>query len=508
MQLSILKKIISLNLFTNLFYKMSLKQKAVKGVIWSAMENWGRQAISFGVFFLLARLLGPETFGLVALASVFLAFIQVFLDQGLSQAIVQRHELEEEHLDTAFWTNIGISLLLTTVSIACAGLVADFYKEPQLTAIIRCLSLTFVFGSVSGVQGAMLSRQLAFKALAIRSLIAMLIGGIVGVTMAFMGFGVWSLVGQQLANSLAQALVLWWVSDWRPGFKVSKKHFKELFSFGINVLGIRILDFFNRRSDDFLIGYFLGPVALGYYSIAYRLLLTMTQLLTSITTKVAMPTFSRLQQDLPRLRRGFYTAIQFTSLVSFPAFLGMSVLAPELVRALFGEKWLPSIPVMQILAFIGILHSVYYFNATIIMAMGKPSWKLGLNCLNAITNVIGFYIAVRWGIVAVAASYVIRGYVLSPLPLLVIRKLINIDLKTYFSQFIPPVIGSMGMVATILITKYLLHERLNLYALLTLCVAISIVVYTMILALIAPKLSQQVIGLAQSVVPLGKTKKL
>ena len=487
---------------------MSLKQKAITGIIWSAMESWGRQAVSFGVFFLLARLLGPETFGLVALASVFLAFVQVFLDQGLSQAIVQRLELEEEHLDTAFWTNVSISLLLATVSIACANLVADFYNEPQLTLIIRYLSLSFVFGSLSGVQSAILRRKLAFKVLTIRSLIAIIISGIVGLTMAFMGFGVWSLVGKQLANSLSQVLVLWWVSDWRPGFKVSKRHFKELFSFGINVLGIRLLNFFNRRSDDFLIGYFLGTVALGYYNIAYQLLLIMTQLLTSITTKVAMPMFSRLQQDLPRLRRGFYAATQFTSLVSFPAFLGVWALAPELVQGLFGEKWLPSIPVMQILVFIGILHSVYYFNGNIIMAMGKPSWSLGLTSINAVTNVIGFLIAVRWGIVAVAASYVIRGYILSPLPLLVIRKLIKINLKTYFGQFIPPVFASMGMVATILGTKYLLNESLNLYALLSIYVVIGAAVYAMIIAVIAPSLFKQVIGLAQSVVPLGKKKKL
>ena len=487
---------------------MSLKQKAIKGVIWSAIENWGRQAISFGVFFLLARLLGPETFGLVALASIFLAFVQVFLDQGLSQAIIQRHELEEEHLDTAFWTNLSLSVPLTIVSIACAGLVANFYNEPQLTPIIRCLSLSFILASLSSVQNAILQRKLAFKVLAIRSVVAMLIGGIVGVTMAFMGFGVWSLVGQQLVSSLTQVLVLWWVSDWRPGFKISKKHFKELFSFGINVLGINLLNFFNRRSDDFLIGYFLGAVALGYYSIAYRLLLIMTQLLTSITSKVAMPTFSRLQQDLPRLRRAFYTATQFTSLVSFPAFLGMSALAPELVRSLFGEQWLSSIKLMQILAFIGILHSVYYFNGNIIMAMGKPSWKLVLNSLNAVTNIIGFYVAVRWGIVAVAASYVIRGYILSPLPLLAIRKLTNIDLKIYFGQFIPPVIASMGMVATIFLTKYLLSDYLNLYSLLAVCILVGCLVYVMIIALIARQLFQQIISLAQSAVPLGKTKKL
>jgi O-antigen/teichoic acid export membrane protein len=180
----------------------NLRQQAVKGVFWSALESWGRQAISFGVFFLLARLLGPGTFGLVALSSVFLAFLQVFLDQGFSQAIVQRQNLEPEHLDTAFWTNLGVSILLATTSIACAGLVSDLFKEPQITSIIRCSSLGLLLSAFSSVQDAILQRKLAFKALATRSLVGVVIGGVVGVSMAFMGFGVWSLVGQQLSTSL------------------------------------------------------------------------------------------------------------------------------------------------------------------------------------------------------------------------------------------------------------------------------------------------------------------
>lgn len=485
----------------------NLRQKAVKGVVWSALESWGRQVISLIVFFVLARLLGPESYGLVALASVFLAFVQLFLDQGLSQAIVQRQELEPEHLDTAFWTNVVISGVLTTLSIACAGLVAEFYKEPQLTPIIRWLSLSFLFGGLISVQQAIFQRRLAFQALALRSIVAVVIGGVVGVTMAFMNFGVWSLVGQQLSSGVAQVLVLWSVSDWRPGFKVSAKHFKELFSFGVNVLGIKILDFLNRRSDDFLIGYFLGSVALGYYNIGYRVLLIMTELLISVMAKVAMPTFSRLQHDLEKLRRAFYTATQLTSLVAFPTFLSMAVLAPEVVQVLFGEKWMPSVPVMQVLAFIGILHSIDYFNASVIIAMGKPIWKLRLNCLNAVSNVIGFAIAVRWGILAVAAAYVIRGYLVSPIPFLVVRKLTHINLKTYFSQLVSPVVGSLAMAAAIFAAKYFLNGLLNLYVLLAIYLIVGIIVYVMIIRFIAPKIFYKVVDLAQSLILFNKKKK-
>ncbi len=475
----------------------NLRQKAVIGVFWSALDSWGRQFISLGVFLTLARLLGPETFGLVALSSVFLGFLQVFLDQGLSQAIVQRQDVEREHLDTAFWTNLGVSAFVAILSIACAGLVADSFKEPQITSIIRFLSLGFIINAFSSVQEAIFQRKLAFKSLAIRSLVAVVIGGVVGITMAFTGFGVWSLVGQQLSNSFVQVLVLWWVSDWRPGFRFSQRHFKELFAFGVNVMGMNLFNFLNRRSDDFLIGYFLGSTALGYYSVAYRLLLTLTQLLTSIIVKVSLPTFSRLQQEPERLRNALYQAIQFTSLITFPGFLATVILAPEIVTVIFGEKWSPSIPVMQVLNLIGILYAYFYFNASVMMAMGKPSWKLALDFVQAVSNVVAFAIAVQWGIVAVAAAYVIRGYLMVPLNIWVVWKLIHIDVRTYIRQGAVPLAGTVIMLTAIFAIKYFLNNVISSSAVLALGILVGVIVYVLSIFLIAPKLFWQVVNIAR-----------
>ncbi len=484
----------------------NLKEKAIKGVIWTAMEKWGSQVISFAVFLVLARLLEPEIFGLVALANIFFALMQVFLDQGFSKAIIQRQEIEREHLDTAFWTNITIALLLLGISLAGAGVIANLFKQPSLTPIIRCLSFNFVFAALNSVQSALLYRQLAFKTLTTRTLLATFTGGTVGVVMAFFGFGVWSLVGQQLTNGFVGVLVLWWSTDWKPGFQVCGKHFKELFTFGINVVGIQILDFFNRRSDDLLIGYYLGSVALGYYTVAYRWLLIMTQLLTSVTNQVAMPVFSKLQKEPELLKRGFYTATQLTSLISFPVFTGMSVLAPEIVKSLFGEKWMPSVPVMQVLAFIGILHSLQFFNGSIIMAMGKPSWKLKLNCLHATANVIAFALVVRFGILAVAAAYVIRGYLLSPIELFMVRKLIPINIGTYLRQYVAPLIATMAMVGTILGFKYLFGSYLIPHALLVISTILGMVTYTMMIIFMAPQLARKMFNSVNLVIPI-KLKK-
>ncbi|MBH8551090.1 lipopolysaccharide biosynthesis protein [Nostocaceae cyanobacterium CENA357] len=477
----------------------SLQQKTVKGLIWSALDSWGRQVISLGVFFILARLLGPEAFGLVALSSVFLAFLQVFLDQGFSTAIVQRQKLDAEHLDTAFWITLGISLILTVSSVACAGLAADLFHQPQLVPIIRCLSIGFIFSGLNSVQQAILQRQFAFKSLAIRSLIAVLVGGTVGVVMAFLNFGVWSIVGQQLSNSFVQVLVLWRVSNWRPGLRFSTIHAKELFSFGIHVSGFNILNFFNRRSDDLLIGYFLGPIALGYYSVAYRILLVMTEVLISTTTKVTIPIFSRLQAEPERLIKAFYKATQFAGLIAFPMFIIVPVLAPELVKILFGDQWNQSVPVMQILSLIGPIHLIIFYNSSVLTALGKPSWRLGIHVINTVTNVIGFALVVQWGIVAVASFYVIRSYLLSPISLLAINKLVNINIIKYLNLYVVPLIASVIMVATMLSIKYLAIQLIDIRLLTAILVLLGILTYVLAISLISPSLLAEIVDLAKSV---------
>ena len=470
---------------------VNLRQKFVKGVFWSAILSWGRQAINFIVFLLLARMLEPEAFGLMSLAALFLAFLQLFLDQGFSSAIVQRQELETEHLNTAFWTNIGIGLLMTLTSIAGSGTVANLFKEPDLSPILCGLSLSFVLSSLGNVHSSLFKRKLNYKYLTILSLVAIVTGGVAGVVMALMNYGVWSLVVQQLTNNLVQVLALWLASPWRPQLQFSVKHFRELFSFGINVVGIKILDFANRRSDDLLIGYFLGSVELGYYTVAYRILLSITQLFSNVTTQVAMPVFSKLQEEPERLRNAFYRVTRLTSLIAFPVFFGMNILAHELIVVMFGEQWLPSVPVMRILAFIGIIHSVNNFNGPLFFAMGKPDWKFKLNLVHAIANVVGFVIAVRWGIVAVASVYVIRSYLLTPIDIFLIRRLIQIKLSTYMTQYLVPIIGSLGMTLAIWTSQHYLITSLSEQLLLVIHILIGIFVYGAIIFSCQPQLIKQ-----------------
>jgi PST family polysaccharide transporter len=488
---------------------MSIRQKAVKGILWSVIQKWGRAGLSIVTFVILSRLLDPEAFGLVSLATVFTVFIELFLDQGFGAAIVQRTELEPEHLDTAFWINVLTGALMTMGLIVASGFVASLFDEPRLASVLRWLSISFILSSFSSTQISILQRKLAFKTLAARSLVAATVGGVIGIGMAFAGFGVWSLVAQDLSTVAVGTIILWGASDWRPGFKVSLKHYKELFSFGVSIVGNHALTIMIRRSDDLLIGYFLGPTLLGFYTIGYQLLLVIIRLVTEVTNSVAFPAFSRIQGEPERMRRAFYNVTQYTSLFAFPVFIGLAVLAPEVVPVVFGEKWNPSIPVMQVLSLIGILQSVLFFNGSVIKAAGKPSWQLGIMFINALFSIVGFLLAVRWGIVAVAASFVIVGYVLAPISFMTVRRLIQIDFRVYLLQFWPPLFASGIMVFVVEGLKYLLGDQsLNVYLELSIYILAGALTYTLVISLTAKQLYRDVLDLLGLVLPKLKFRKV
>ncbi len=474
---------------------MTIKKKVIQGVLWSILQNWGSQAGSLIVFLILARLLTPEDFGLLSLANVFLALMNIFLEQGFTSALIQRETLDPEHLDTAFWTQVITGVLLTLISFILAEAIANMFHQPLLIPIIKYFSFLFIINSFGHVFQGILRRELNFKIMAIRSLIAIFISGILAIFFACLGFGVWSLVIQQFVFESVIVLVMWKAVNWRPKFRFSYPHFQDLFNFSIYVLLFQFINFFERKSDNLLIGYFLGEIALGYYTIAYRILEVMIQLLVGTINQVALPTFSRLQKESDAFRQAFLQAIQFTSLIAFPTFLGLLTLTPEIIITLFGKQWIPSIPVLKILTFMGILSALSYFNWSVFLALGKPYLRLWFSLLNVIISFTVAFWVVKWGIVAVALAFVISSYLVFPLSLLVLTKLISIPLKQYLQQFITPLISSFVMVFAIFLVKYFLGIYFNTIILLLVSTVIALISYTVSIKLINPPLFKELVNI-------------
>lgn len=474
---------------------MRLHEKAVKGVFWSGIQNCGSSVVAALVLFVVTCYVPKEDFGLVGIALAFILFMELVLKQGFAQALVQRAKLDPEHLDTAFWTGIGLAVVISAGCVFSAEWVAAVYNEPDLTPVLRWLSVCLLTGSLGYTQEAILRRRLAFKILAIRQLLAVLGGGVVGIGMAILGYGIWSLVGQLVTTGVIGAAVLWLACNWRPGLKFSGRHLRELWSFSVFVMGVNVLVFVTRRSDMLLIGYFLGIGPAGIYFVAFRLLSAVTQAFTQTIAAVALPTFSRIQHDAQQMRHAFGTATQITALISFPVFVGLATLAPELVSVLFGEDWTGCVPVVRLLAMSGCVQALFHFTGPVILAKGKASMRFWLALLNASVQVVAVLIAVHWGIVAVALAGLVRISLMYPVFMLMVRRLITVDLKASLYRSLMPTVATVLMSTAVFALNRLLVGFLPPAASLGVCIAVGVLVYSSLIFAFARPLADQTLSL-------------
>jgi len=485
---------------------MTLRQQAVRGVAWSSAQNWGSALISTIVLLILARLLEPEAFGLLALATSLTLLLEVLLRRGFGQLLIQCADPTDELVDSAFWLSAASGVLLFAVALGVAGPVATLFSDPRLGPIIRWLALGLLTTALINTPQSLLERRLAFKGLAACSLLGAVGGGFVGIGMALNGCGLWSLVGNNLTAGLVRAAALWWISSWRPSARVSRARLRELLSFGLNIIGVDVLNVLSRRFDALMIGYFLGTTQLGYYDIAKRVLLALTQVLTQSVSSVAFPTFSRLQASAGQMRSACGTAARLTAAGAFPAFFGMVALSPEFVAALLDQRWTPAVPLIRILAFLGVIQVVIYFNGILLVASGRPGWHLAIKLVNTLADVVAVTVAVQWGIGAVAAAVVIRAFLLFPLPIWATHKLMGVIPLAYLTQFAAPLAASVAMLAALAATKHLLAGFMDAPALLGVGVAVGACIYAVSIRILAPPLAREILALARIVLPSGNEK--
>ena len=470
-----------------------LQSKLIRGVSWSALQRLGSQAIQGVVFLVLARLLEPRDFGLLSLALVYVTFLQIFVEQGVGDAVIQRREVDSDYLDTAFWTNLLSGLVFCVVGWAVAGAVAGVFGQPELAPVLRWLSMLFPLNALTIVPQCLLRREMRFKTLATCSLVQFSASGVVAVGMAFRGAGVWSLVGQQFVAAGAGAVALWFATDWRPRVKVCGRCFKELVWFGSNVTGGNVLNLINRQADNLIIGYFLGPVALGYYAIAYQILVNVANLFVGTINSVALPLFARLQRDdRAEFQAAIFRLTSLTCVVSAPIFYGLSALAPEAISVCFGSKWAASVSSLQVLCLVGLLYAGFYFHGPILTALGKPQWNLFLNALQAAGNCVAFLIGVRWGIVGVATAYVLRAYLMAPIHLWVLRREADVETGPYLKQFLPAGAASLVMMLGIAAFESVAARSLPATTGFALAVCTGVAVYVVVILVLQPQLRGQI----------------
>jgi O-antigen/teichoic acid export membrane protein len=423
-----------------------LRTSATKGFAWSATQSIVSRLVATLVFIILARLVEPRDFGLIALASVFVIFFTVFAKQGFGRAVIQRAEVTDDHLDTAFWLSLGSGVGMTVILVALSPLLSALMDEPQLGDVLRLLSLTFVLQSLATVPEALLARNLNFRSIATRSVLSSVLGGVAGIAAALAGWGVWSLCVQMLVQAAVGAIVVMVAVPWRPHLNISREAASELWTFGSWVTASGLLNFASRRGDDLLIGSVLGSAALGIYAVAYRVLMLMTDVLMRTMDAVAFPVLSALATDPARQQRAYLGAIHRCALISIPAFAGLGIASRPIVLALFGPEWIEAIPIMRILCGVGALQSILYFNDTLMLANGKPRLATRWQALNALFNVAAFFASVHFGIVAVSAAFLCSIALSSPISFMLVRRMLpDMTLRHVGKQVASAFLGSLVM---------------------------------------------------------------
>jgi O-antigen/teichoic acid export membrane protein len=338
---------------------------------WTFLMTWGDRAFGLVFTLLLAAILGPRDFGIVALALIYIALVQLVNEGGIQTAIVQREGLEGEHLDSAFWMNLALCLVLAAASFLLAGWWARLNDVPELEDVVKVLSILLVVQGLTIVPLAVFQREMRFKALAIRETAAVFVGGALGLVLALNDAGVWALVAQQLGFAGTQLVLLWSMSAWRPGFHFSRGHARDLVGFSSGVFLANLGGFLNRRADALLMGIFFGPVAVGLYRLADRFVDNLLEVTMRPIGYVSLPFFSRLQNDRVALREAVAGCVRTTLILTVPP---MAVLAAcsGFLMAVMGPEWEPAADVLKLLALVGIGKAVVFFTGPLLFAVARP----------------------------------------------------------------------------------------------------------------------------------------
>jgi O-antigen/teichoic acid export membrane protein len=474
-----------------------LRSQAIHGAKWSVLENLCSRGLGFVTFAILARLLTPDAFGLISLAFVVTTLLQLFVVTGVSEAVIQRPTLERKLLDTAFWLSIAMGLVLMLLCIAAAGPVAALYKQPELAPVLRVLSIALLLQALSAVQEAVLRRGFGFRVVALRRILATVAGSVVGITWAIVAPSVWALVAQYLAWSAIGVVVLWSAGSYRPRRHFDRAEARELTSFGLNVLGIRLSFYASENGDNFVIGLLLGPTQLGYYVVGFRIFRVVTEFVTAAMSAVTLPVFSRMQEEPARIVRAFMRLTRFSLAIAVPAFVGGAVLAPYLIPLAFGDGWKPSVQIMQILSLVGLVTSVAAFDRDVLIGVGRVRLELMIALIGTAANLVAFVIGAQWGITGVAIALVIRAYLIWPVRMLALKSAVGLPVGAYLLQWVRPVAcGAIMALAMLGAGQAVPHG-----AQLPVELAVGALVYPLLLRLLAPRAFQDVSSTLKRAMP-------
>lgn len=419
--------------------------KVFSNLIWRFGQVFGGQAVSFIVSIILARVLGPEVYGTLALVTVIITILQVFIDGGLCNALVQKKNADELDFSSAFFFNMLVCISLYILMFAAAPMIARFYRNAELVPIVRWISLNLVFFGVKGVQQAYVARNYLFKKMFFATIIGTVGGAVVGIAMAYMGYGVWALVGQMLFNSAADTAILWLTVNWKPKLIFSAGRLKGLLSYSWKILVSSLLDSLQNNITALIIGRKYTESDLAYYNRGKQFPTLATYVFNSSMDSVLLATMSAEQDDTARVSHMTRRTVRVSSYVMWPVAVGLAVCAKPLIRLLLTDVWLPCIPYMQIFCISCAFQPIYTANLSALKSLGRSDLFLKLELIKKVLGLSLIVISMRWGILAMALSEVVTmllGHMINSVPS---RRLLDYGYFQQLRDIMPGMLLSLAM---------------------------------------------------------------
>lgn len=456
---------------------MSLRKETISGFIWDFLGTLGTQGATFLISIVLARILMPEDYGLIGMAMVFVSFSQVFVDFGFSSGIIQKQDISDLACNSIFIINLCAGIFFTFLLILFSPQIANFYQRDELVSIVRSLSPIFILNALMLVQIAILKKQLDFKALTIRSLVAALIGGIIGIILALLDYGPHALVGQQITSGIISVILLWKISSWRPKLEFSFIEIKSIISFSSFLFFDRILASIFNQIDVLFVGKVFSPETLGFYTRANSLRNLVTKYSSTSLKKVFFPVLSKLQNEKERFQNIYFKALSAATFLSFLITGVLYVLGEEIIIGLFGQKWHPSVVLFQILI-LSICNrpvNILMLNALVSQGKSKENFYLGL--ARKFFKLIPLFVGFKFGMIAFVIALVILNYSMTLLNIFSIKYFTGIKASRHIKYILN---GLIPLVIVILIYNFGISKDLISKVLLVICFTIFYVLYSFI----------------------------
>lgn len=389
----------------------SIKQNTISGVKWSAIEAYANQGIKFLLGMVMARLLLPSDYGIIEMVAVFFAVAQSFVDSGFGDALIRKQDRTETDFSTVFYFNIAVSVACYLILFFAAPYIATFFKEPVLTDVVRVVGLTVVINSFKIVQHTRYVISIDFKSIAKVTLVSQILSGLIGIALAYNGFGVWSLVYQNLLFSILSCVIMLWMSKWRPLLKFSIKSFKEMFNYGSKMLAAGLVHTLYININTFCIGKFYTPTDLGYYTRGCQFPQLLGGSITTVTQRVTFPILAKIQDDDERLISVYRKYIKMISMVIIFALMLLVALGKPLILFLLTDRWIDAVIFLQIFTFAMMTDHVAQINLNLLKVKGRSDLILRLEIIKKTISFIILFASIPFGVVAICLSKVVYSQI-------------------------------------------------------------------------------------------------